>query len=158
MFERRILASRRGFEHGLAVDFFYDRFSTAVVGSAMDASGQETQFAADRTLSRTSFAFLSTGAWRTVDLRIFAAAGVGITIGYFSSPELDFRPGSKTAVQPLARGALGAEIAISPLTAVVIRADYTHAFTRPTFTTAAGPAYSLFGDILDAGAGILVRF
>jgi hypothetical protein len=61
-------------------------------------------------------------------------------------------------VQPLARGALGAEIALSGPTALVFRADYTHAFTRPTFTTDAGLAYSLFGDIFDAGVGLLVRF
>jgi hypothetical protein len=158
MFERRTFASRRGIELGAAIDFFYDHFSTAVVGSAMDASGQETSFAADRTLSRTSFALLQTAGWRTADFRIFAAAGVGVTIGYFSSPEVELRPGSKTAAQPLARGALGAEIALSALTAVVLRADYTHAFTRPTLTTDAGPAYSLFGDTLDAGAGLLVRF
>jgi len=158
MFERRYLASRRGMELGAAVDFFYDHFSTAVVGSSVDATGQETQYAADRTLSRTSFALLQTVGWRTPDLRIFAAVGAGITIGYFSSPELVLRPGNTTAAQPLARAALGAEIALSPLTAVVLRADYSHAFTRPLFTTEAGPAYSLFGDVFDAGAGMLVRF
>jgi hypothetical protein len=158
MFERRYFASRRGIELGAAVDFFYDRFSTSVVGSAMDATGQETQYAADRTLSRTSFALLQTVGWRTPDLRIFTAVGAGITIGYFSSPELVLRPGNTTAAQPLARAALGAEIALSPLTAVILRADYSHAFTRPLFTTEAGPAYSLFGDVFDAGAGMLVRF
>jgi hypothetical protein len=158
MFERRYFASRRGLELGAAVDFFYDHFSTAVVGSSVDATGQETQYAADRTLSRTSFALLQTVGWRTTDLRIFAAVGPGVTIGYFSSPELVLRPGNTTAAQPLARAALGAEIALSPLTALVLRADYSHAFTRPLFTTQAGPAYSLFGDVFDAGAGMLVRF
>src|SRR3954451_12272413 len=55
-FERRYFASRGGVELAGAVDFFYDRFATAVVGSMMDATGQETTFAADRTLSQTSFA------------------------------------------------------------------------------------------------------
>ena len=158
MFERRYFASRRGIELGAAVDFFYDRFSTAVVGSSPDATGQETQYAASRTLSRTSFALLQTVGGRTTGLRIFAAVGPGITIGYFSSPELVLRPGNTTAAQPLARAALGAEIALSSLTAVVLRADYSHSFTRPLFTTDAGPAYSLFGDVFDAGAGMLVRF
>jgi len=158
MFERRYFASRRGVELGAAIDFFYDRFSTSVVGSAPDATGQETEYAASRTLTRTSFALLQTVGWRTTGLRIFAAVGPGITIGYFSSPELVLRPGSTTAAQPLARAALGAEIAMSSLTAVILRADYSHAFTRPLFTTDAGTGYSLFGDVFDAGAGMLVRF
>jgi hypothetical protein len=158
MFERRYLASRGGIELGGAVDFFYDRFSTAVLGSAPDATGQEQPFTGERTLSRTSFALLQTAGWRTAELRMFAAAGVGVTIGYFSSPEVALRPGSTTTAQPLARGVLGAEIAISPITAIILRADYTHAFTRPTFTTLTGTTYSVFGDVFGAGAGLLVRF
>ena len=158
-FERRVLASSGGFELGGAVDFFHHRSSTAVVGSEMDATGQETTFAADRTLSQTSFALLQTLGWRATDLRVFAAAGVGVTIGFFSSPELELRPGSTSASQPIVRGVAGVEIAMSATTGIVLRVDYTHAFTRPTFTsTTTATTYSLFGDILDVGAGLLVRF
>jgi hypothetical protein len=157
-FERRYRARERGLELGLAADFFYDRFATAVVGSAPDATGQETVFAGERTLSQTSFAVLQTVGWRATDMRTFAAIGPGVTIGYFSSPEGNLRPGSKTTAQPLARAVLGTEFALSPFTAVIIRVDYTHLFTRPTFTTDTAAIYSLFGDILDAGAGLLVRF
>ena len=158
MFEHRILASRHGFELGAAVDFFYDRFSTAVVGSTADATGQQTLFAGERTLSQTSFALLQTAGWRATDFRVFAAVGPGVTIGYFSSPEVDLRPGTETAVQPLVRGVVGFELALSPLTAVIVRADYTHAFTRPTFVTDDATKHSLFGDLFDAGAGLLVHF
>jgi len=157
-YERRYFASRGGVELAGAVDFFYDRFSTGVVGSTMDATGQETTFAANRMLSQTSFALLQTVGWRAAELRVFAAAGAGVTIGYFSSPEIDFRPGSKTAAQPIARGVAGVEMMLSGTTGVILRADYTHAFTRPTFTTSVATRYSLFGDILDVGAGMLVRF
>jgi len=158
MFERRYLASRHGFELGAAADFFYDRFSTAVVGSTADATGQETVFAGERTLSQTSFALLQTAGWRGADVRVFAAGGPGVTIGYFSSPEVDLRPGTKTAAQPVVRAVVGLELALSAFTSVIVRADYTHAFTRPTFVTADGIKYSLFGDLLDAGAGLLVHF
>jgi hypothetical protein len=157
-FERRYFASRGGVELAGAVDFFYDRFSTGVVGSTTDATGLETTFDASRILSQTSFALLQTVGWRAAELRVFAAAGAGVTIGYFSSPEVDLRPGSKTAAQPIARGVAGVEVALSGTTGVIVRADYTHAFTRPTFTTSVATRYSLFGDILDVGAGLLVRF
>jgi hypothetical protein len=157
-FERRYFASRGGVELAGAIDFFYDRFSTGVVGSMMDSTGQETTFAADRALSQTSFALLQTAGWRAADVRVFVAAGAGVTIGYFSSPEVDFRPGSKTAAQPIARGVAGVEVTLSGTTGVILRADYTHAFTRPAFTTITATSYSLFGDILDVGAGLLVRF
>jgi hypothetical protein len=157
-FERRYLATRRGIELGVAGDFFYDRFSTDVTGSAPDASGQEMTFPSERTLSQTSFALLQTVGWRATELRVFVGVGPGLTIGYFSSPELALRPGSTNAAQPLARGMLGVEFALSALTAVIVRADYTHAFTRPTFTTETAAQYSLFGDLFDAGAGLLVHF
>ena len=123
-----------------------------------DATGQEAVFAGERTLSQTSFAVLQTGGWRATDFRVFVAVGPGVTIGYFSSPELDLRPGTKTAAQPLVRGVVGFELALSPLTALVVRADYTHPFTRPTFVTDDAMKYSLFGDLFDAGAGLLVHF
>jgi hypothetical protein len=157
-FERRYLGRGTGLELGAAVDFFYDRFSTAVLGADMDASGQPVLVPGDRTLSQTSFSLLQTAGWRATDVRLFAAAGPGLTIGYFSSPEADLRPGNKTAAQPLAHGVVGFEFALSALTAAVLRVDYTHPFTRPTFTASDGTKYSLFGDIFDAGVGLLVRF
>ena len=157
-FERRYRARERGVELGIAADFSYDRFATAVVGSAPDATGAETLFAGERTLSQTSFAALQTIGWQATDLRAFAGLGPGVTIGYFSSPESDLRPGSKTTAQPLARAVVGAELALSPFTAVVLRVDYSHVFTRPTFTTDTSAMYSLFGDFLDAGVGLLVHF
>ena len=100
---RRFLAGRhlrtplprgreRSLELGVAADFFSDRFATAVVGSAPDALGNETLFAGERTLSQTSFAALQTVGWRATDLRVFAAVGPGVTIGYFSSPEGNLPP------------------------------------------------------------------
>jgi hypothetical protein len=158
MFERRYLGTRGGVELAAAVDFFHDQFSASVVGSAPDATGVETEYPGQRTMSRTSFALLQILAWRATDLRLFVGVGGGVSIGYFSSPELQFRPGSASAAQPLARGVVGAEFSLTRLMAIVVRADYSHAFTRPIFTTDTATTHSLFGDILDAGAGLLVRF
>jgi hypothetical protein len=157
-FEHRYLALPDDFELGAAVDFFYDRFATGVVGSSMVAPGVEQTFDGTRMLSETSFALLQTVAWRGGPVRPFLAAGVGLTIAYFSSPELTLRPGSMDAVQPLARGVAGLDIAVSATAAVVVRFDYTSTFTRPTFTTNQPVTYSLLGDLLHLGAGVRVRF
>ena len=157
-FEHRYLAIPDALELGAAVDFFYDRFATGVVGSSMVAPGVEQTFAGTRMLSETSFALLQTVAWRAGPLRPFVAAGVGASIAYFSSPELNLRPGSMDAVRPLVRVAAGIDIAVSATAAVVIRADTTHGFTRPTYTTNQLVTYSLLGDLFDVGAGMLVRF
>jgi len=90
-------------------------------------------------------------------MRVFAAAGAGVAIGYFVSP--DQLAGSRTAAQPIARGVFGIDFAIAPKTAAILRVDYSHSFNHQTFTSAtAGTSYPLFGDILDAGAGFMVRF
>jgi hypothetical protein len=157
-YERRYLTLGPGVELAGTVDFFYDRFATGVTGSTMVEPGVEQTFAGTRAITETSFALLQKVAWRVGRVRPFAAGGVGLAIDYFSSPELALRPGSMTGVQALVRGALGVDIALSATSALVVRGDYTHAFGRPTFTTDTGTTLSLFGDILDAGVGILFRF
>jgi hypothetical protein len=152
-YEHRLRAFRSGIELGAAFDFFYDRFSKEVV--APDPSNMTPGTIVDRTLSQTSFALMGTGAWRYSDMRLFAAAGAGVAIGYFVSP--DQLTGSRTAAQPIARGVFGFDFAIAPRTAAILRVDYSHSFNHQTFA-AAGTSYPLFGDIFDAGAGFLVRF
>jgi hypothetical protein len=63
-----------------------------------------------------------------------------------------------SAVQPLARGVLGVDVALSPTMALTFRGSYTLTFTRPTFTTETGQSYSLMGDLIDVGAGIRLGF
>ena len=79
-------------------------------------------------------------------------------MSYFATPEEALQPGRSDAVQPLLRGLVGASVPVSSKLAVVIRADYTHLFTRPTFTTDGGVTYSILGNLFHAGAGLEVRF
>ena len=158
MLERQYLALRGGGELGVALDGSYTRFATAVTGSAMIEPGQEMTYAAERTLSQTGFALLQTVAWKVRRMRPFAAIGGGVTIGYFSSPELALRPGSASSTQPMGRASAGVDIGLSPTAALTFRASYTHTFSRPTFTTDDGASHSLFGSLLDVGAGMMVRF
>jgi len=152
-FERRLLGFESGFELGLAFDFFYDRFAKDVIGSAPGPTGQELTITT-RALSQTSFALMETTAWRYADMRVFAAIGGGPTIGYFGSPDLG---ASRTAAKLLVRGALGIDFAVTAKVAAILRIDYNRIFDHETFT-ASGNTYPLFGDIFDAGIGLLVRF
>jgi hypothetical protein len=157
-YERRYALVAQALELGVAVDLFYDRFSQGVEGSALQSPGAEQAYAAQRILTQTSFVLLQTAATRAGPVRIWAAGGGGLTIGYFSTPELALRPGSRSTRQPVARGALGFDVLIGPRTSIGLRADFTHTLTRPTFTPDAGPTYSLFGDLLDVGVGLFYRF
>jgi hypothetical protein len=159
MFERRTLAVSGGRgELGVALDASYTRFSTSVEGSAMVAPGQEMTYAAERTQSLTSFALLQTAGCPVGRSRPFAGIGAGVAIGYFSSPELDLRPGSASAAMPLGRALVGVDIVVSPAASLTVRASYSHTFARPTFTTETGTSYALFGSVVDVGAGMAVRF
>ena len=154
-FERRLFGFKSGFELGLAANFFYDRFSKEVVAPSTDPMVQAT--VATRTLSQTTFALMETTAWRYADMRLYLGIGVGLTVGYFASP--DVTSNSTTALQPLARGVFGFDFAIATRTAAILRVDYSHTFDRSDFyISAPGMTHPLFGDLFDAGIGLLVRF
>ena len=150
-FERRLLAFKSGIELGAAFDFFYDRFAKDVI--AMTTDGPTI---ASRTLSHTSFALMETTAWRYADLRVFAALGAGFAVGYFASP--DVVATATTELQPFARAALGMDFAVTGRTAAILRVDYNRSLDRDATYGAPGFMRPLFGDIFDAGIGLLVRF
>jgi hypothetical protein len=152
-FERRFLAFDNGLELGAALDFFYDRFSMEAI--AADPSGQTNGTIVDRTLSQTSFTALETTGWRYADMRLFVGIGGGLTVNYFASP--DQFPGSRTALKPLACGVFGFDFAVASRTAAILRIDYNHTFNHESFAVN-GMVYPLFGDVFDAGIGLLVRF
>lgn len=156
-YQRRYLTLGYGFELGAGVDFFYGKWQEDVTGSTMVAPGQEQTFASQRVISQTSFALLQTGAWRHGRARAFLGAGPGVTIAYFSTPELLYRPGTFDAAQPMLRGAAGFDIILTHDTAIALRAGYTLVFTHPTYTPST-ITYSFLGDFLDLGGGVVFRF
>jgi hypothetical protein len=156
-YERRY-GTVAGLALGAAVDLYYDQFTTGVVGSTMVEPGVEQTFNGERLLSQTSFAVMQKAALPVGRARPWLAAGAGVTIGYFSSPEIDLRPGQATVVQPLARAAAGVDVTVRGRAGVVVRADYTRVLTHPSFTTDLRQTYRPFGDLVDVGAGLLYRF
>ena len=155
MYERRYLAVSGGKgELGVAIDAAYSRFATSGQPSPVPEMNYDTK----RLQTQTSFALMQTAGCPVGRVHPFAALGAGVTIGYFSTPEVDLRPGSAQATMPLVRALAGVDIVISPAASLTIRASYSHAFSRPTFTTEMGTTFTLFGSLLDVGAGMAVRF
>jgi hypothetical protein len=150
-FERRLRAFDSGIELGVAFDFFYDRFTKDVIATTTEGTG-----IVSRTLSHTSFALMETTAWRYADLRVFAALGAGFAVGYFTIP--DVAGNATTELQPFARGALGMDFAVTGRTAAILRVDYNRSLGRDVVYGAPGDMRPLFGDIFNAGIGLLVRF
>ncbi len=148
---------------GAAFDFNYQRFATGVRGSAMTGPGEEVVFDGQRALSKTGFALMQTVAVQLGRMRPFIGLGPGIAINFFSTPELTLRPGSKTAVQPVAQAMAGFDWDLGGNMAFVMRAALTHPFTDPVFEPSLSPQnppprYALFGDVVDVGFGLMVRF
>jgi hypothetical protein len=151
-FERRLLAfSSSGIELGAAFDFFYDRFAKDVIATTPEGLG-----IVSRTLSHTSFALMQTTAWRYADLRFFAAIGGGFAVGYFTIP--DMAGNATTELKPFARGTLGMDFAVTARTAAILRVDYNRRLGHDGTSSAGGVMRPPFGDIFDAGIGLLVRF
>lgn len=157
-YQRRYATIANAVELGWAVEFSFDRFSTGVIGSAPDRNGVEQSYAATRTITSTSFAALQTLAVHQDRFRLWLGAGAGLSVGFFSSPELDLRPGSANAYQPLARAAAGADVAINSQTSVGLRAGYSFMLTSSSLKPDTGPPIAFMGDLLDIQAGLFYRF
>lgn len=161
-YERHLVPLPHGFAIGAGLEFAYDKFATMVKTGGLPAPGQTQPPSGDRVLSQTSFAATGALAWNGHRVRPFAQLGAGVSVAYFSTPEMSLSPGNLTAAQPLVRGAAGVDVAITAEIAVTLRLAYTHPLTHPTLTTDASsgaPAtYSFLGDLFDAGAGVALRF
>jgi hypothetical protein len=149
-FERRyaLIGDRLGL--GVGVDLFFDHF----------AADQQFITAHQQLLTQTSFVALQTVSVALGRVRPWVAGGFGLSFAYFSGTGLTDMgmplPGvSDNEVLPIVRAAGGLDIGLRDQLALVVRADYTHPLTTPTF---GGYAYSPFGDLVDAGVGLLYRF
>jgi hypothetical protein len=150
-FERRLLAFNSGLEIGAAFDFFYDRFAKDVIADTTNGPA-----IVSRTLSHTSFALMETTAWRYADLRVFAGIGGGVAVGYLGGA--DVVATATTEFQPFARGVLGMDFAVTGRTAAILRVDYNRSLNQDETYGEPGVMRPLFGDIFNAGIGLLVRF
>jgi hypothetical protein len=157
-FQRRYLMADR-LRLSVGAEFFHDSFRQDVQAAEPISPVVATPPDAQRVVSQTSFALMQNAAIALDPVTIWVGAGGGLSVASFSTPEASLDPGSLTALQPVARGALGVDVAIAKNIAIGLRADYTHPFTKPTLALATGNGtVSPFGDLFDAGAAFLYRF
>ena len=157
-FERRLRAFQTGIELGLAVDFFYDRFTKDVIATTVGPMGDPEP--ADRVAHALADDLRPHGDDR-VAIRRHAPVR---RCRRGPDRRLLRQPGRRrraatTDLQPLARGVFGFDFAIAPRTAAILRVDYTHTFYRDSyFVGPTGDLHPMFGDLFDAGIGFLLRF
>jgi len=144
-FERRYATVGARLGLGIGVEFFYDHFGY---------SG-DTVTLMSHLLTQTSFVALQTLSTDVATARLWVGGGAGVTIAYASGAATNGVGTTSTEVQPVARGAAGVDLPFARRGAVVVRVDYTHPLTRPTF---AGSSESPFGDLIDVGVGYQYRF
>jgi len=144
-FERRYATVGARLGLGIGVEFFYDHFGY---------SGDSVTLMS-HLLTQTSFVALQTLSTDVATARLWVGGGGGVTIAYASGAATNGVGTTSTEVQPVARGAAGVDLPCAPRSAIVVRVDYTHPLTRPTF---AGMSESPFGDLIDVGVGYQYRF
>jgi hypothetical protein len=86
----------------------------------------------------SNFVAMQTAAVRVGPGRVSAGVGAGLAVAQMSGPGV---------LHPVARAVLGIEVPLRGHTALALSADYTRILT-----------HSSYGDLLDAGAGLLYRF
>ena len=112
---------------------------------------------ATRTLSHTSFALMETTAWRYADMRFFAGIGAGFAVGYFAIPDVAANATTDLHAARPRRAGHGLRRHREDRRHLARRLQpQTSITTRPTARR--GITSPLFGDIFDAGIGLLVRF
>ncbi|HVZ75335.1 MAG TPA: hypothetical protein VHJ20_23320 [Polyangia bacterium] len=157
-YQRRYLPLGDVLSLGVAVDLYHDHFSEDVQSAQPINGALESPPDAQRVISQTSFAALQTLGADLHAVTIWLGVGGGLTFASLTTPETALAPGSLSALQPLGRAAVGVDVAVAERTAIVVRADVTHPLTHPELTTTTNMTVRPFGDLFDAGVGVLYRF
>ncbi|MES1157779.1 MAG: hypothetical protein ABUL67_01645, partial [Haliangium ochraceum] len=113
---------------------------------------------ATRIISETTFVAIPTAALRLGRVRPYVGAGGGVGFGYFESVADEFRPGTLQGTDPLARAIAGIDVRLAEGWTITLRADYTWVVSPAPLNTDAGAVLPVFGDLFDAGAGIVYGF
>ena len=149
----------RALELGLGLDFAHYRFSTSEQGSVIDdTTGMVEPFGATRVISETTFVALQTLGARFGRARPYLGAGAGVGFGYFDSVAAELAPGTLQGADPLVRATAGLDVRLTATWTITLRADYTHVVGPDELHTDAGAVLPVFGDLFDAGAGLVFGF
>jgi hypothetical protein len=137
---------------GLAVAFAFQRY-TRSFESLAPAVGTYT-----RDLSIGDFVVMQTAGLLLGRARPFAAAGAGLSLGHFRSPQDAARPDEERETLVVVQGQVGIDVEVKPQTDVGLRADVVVPLARPTLRTSSGDELRVFGPRLALRLALQYRF
>ena len=149
------LADRLGL--GVRAEFTFDRFQKLVTAQGL-VDGVEQSYRTTRSLTYFDFALLATATLHLGRLQPWAAAGMGLALGNFDSPEEAYQPGDFRTTSPLVIGAGGLDVAVGRGALVGLHVEYRGMLAKPSSALASGQTIHVFGDRLSVQAGLLYRF
>jgi hypothetical protein len=148
------LADRLGL--GVRAEFTFDRFQKLVTVQADMGVDQTPQpYQTTRTLSFFDFALLATATLHVGRLQPWVAAGMGLALGNFDSPEAAYQPGDFRTTRPLVLGAGGLDLAVGRGALVGLHVEYRNMLSKPSFLA---NRIEVFGDRLSVQAGLMYQF
>jgi opacity protein-like surface antigen len=142
---------------GVRAEFTFDRFQKLVTAQVA-ADGVEQSYRTTRSLTYFDFALLATATLRLGRLHPWAAAGMGLALGNFDSPEAAYSPGDFRTTSPLVVGAGGLDVAVGRGALVGLHVEYRGILAKPRSVLAGGQTINVFGDRLSVQAGLLYQF
>jgi hypothetical protein len=142
---------------GVRAEFTFDRFQKLVTAQAL-VDGVEQSYRTTRSLTYFDFALLATATLHLGRLQPWAAAGMGLALGNFDSPEAAYQPGDFRITSPLVIGAGGLDVAVGRGLLVGLHVEYRGMLAKPSSALASGQTINVFGDRLSVQAGLLYQF
>jgi hypothetical protein len=148
------LADRLGL--GVRAEFTFDRFQKLVTVQADMGVDQPPQsYQSTRTLSFFDFALLATATLHLGRVQPWVAAGMGLTLGNFQTPEKEYESVGSHATRPLVLGAGGLDLAVGRGVLLGLHVEYRNMLAKPSFLA---NHMEVFGDRLSVQAGLLYQF
>jgi len=149
------LAERLGL--GVRAEFTFDRFQQLVTAHVV-VDGVEQSYRTTRALTYYDFALLATATLHLGRLQPWVAAGPGLALGNFDSPEQKYQPGDFRTTRPLVLGAGGLDVAVGRGALVGLHVEYRGMLAKPSSRLDSGQSIEVFGDRLSVQAGLMYQF
>ena len=124
------LADRLGL--GVRAEFTFDRFQKLVTIPA-DVDAGQPSYQTTRTLSFFDFALLATATLHLGRLQPWIAAGPGLALGNFQTPEAEYQSVGSHTTRPLVLGAGGLDLAVGRAALVGLHVEYRNMLAKPSF-------------------------
>lgn len=143
---------------GVRAEFTFDRFQKLVHVVQTDVYGVQQSSQNSRSLSFFDFALLATATLHLHRLQPWVAAGMGLALGNFKTPEPEYQSVGSHATRPLVLGAGGIDVAVGQGALVGLHVEYRNMLAKPSSVLASGQTIDVFGDRLSIQAGLMYQF